>query len=139
MDFHGSNAPERDSLSANGSRVRPFRDVAAVTMEDGDDAVNVNTLGGADTVTVGDLTGTDLSTANVDLSGTPAGGGNGQADSVVVDGTAGPDNVDVGSNAGAVVVSGLAPTVNVTGSEPGQDLVDVNALAGDDHLTSGVG
>lgn len=140
MDFHGSNAPERISLSANGSRVRLFRDVAAVTMDlNGVDAVNVDTLGGADTVTVGDLTGTDLSAANVDLSGTPAGGGDGQADSVVVDGTAGPDNVDVGSNAGAVVVSGLAPTVNVTGSEPGQDLVDVNALAGDDRLTSGVG
>ena len=140
MDFHGSNAPERISLSANGSRVRLFRDVAAVTMDlNGVDAVNVDTLGGADTVTVGDLTGTDLSAANVDLSGTPAGGGDGQADSVVVDGTAGPDNVDVGSNAGAVVVSGLASTVNVTGSEPGQDLVDVNALAGDDRPDVGGG
>ncbi len=140
MDFHGSNAAERISLSANGSRVRLSRDVAAITMDlNGVEAVNVNTLGGADTVTVGDLTGTDLSAANVDLSGTPGGGGDGAADNVIVDGTAAADNVDVGSDDGNVVVSGLTPKVEVTGAESSQDMVGVDSLGGDDHLTSGVG
>ncbi len=140
MNFHGSNAPEKISVSANGSRVRLFRDVAAVTMDlNGVEGLNVNALGGADTITVGDLTGTDLSAANVDLSGTPGGGGDGQADSVVVDGTPGPDNVDVGSDGGNVVVSGLTPKVEVAGAESSQDTVGVDALAGDDQMTSGVG
>lgn len=77
--------------------------------------------------------------ANVDLSGTPGGGGDGAADSVVVNGTAGPDNVDVGSDGGHVVVSGLTTKVEVTGAESSQDTVGVDALGGDDLLTSGVG
>jgi len=33
MDFHGSNAPEKIDVSANGKRLRLFRDVAAITMD----------------------------------------------------------------------------------------------------------
>ena len=97
LEFNGSNAPEHYDISANGSRVRFFRDVANVTMDlNGIEAVNLSTLGSADTVTVGDLTGTDLTKANIDLSGVPgSGAGDGAADTVIVDGTDGADNVDV--------------------------------------------
>ena len=33
MDFNGSNAGENIDVSANGSRVRLFRDVANITMD----------------------------------------------------------------------------------------------------------
>ncbi len=73
--FNGSNASENIDVSANGSRVRLFRDVANITMDlNGIEALDLNTFGSADNVTVGDLAGTDLEKANVDLSATPGSG-----------------------------------------------------------------
>jgi Ca2+-binding RTX toxin-like protein len=141
LQFNGSNAPEHYDISANGSRVRLFRDVADVTMDlNGIDTLNLDTLGSADTVTVGDLTGTDLRHANVDLSGTPGSGtGDGAADTVTVDGTEGADNVKVGSTGGDVLVSGLYTAVDVGGADATGDKVDVNTLGGDDRINSGLG
>ena len=141
LQFNGSNAAEHFDISANGSRVRFFRDVADVTMDlNGIEAVNLSTLGSADTVTVGDLTGTDLTKANIDLSGVPGSGtGDGAADTVIVDGTDGADNVEVAPAAGGVHVSGLSTDVQVTGGDGASDNVDVNTLGGDDTINSGLG
>ena len=125
-------------VSANGSRVRFFRDVGNVTMDlDGIEDLNVNALGGADTITVNDLTGTDLKAANIDLSASGSGAGNddGQPDTVIANGTAGRDNVEVNSNAGDVLVSGLHTQVQVAGSEVANDRLDVNTLAGKDRVS----
>ena len=52
MLFNGSNAGENIDLSANGNRLRLFRDVGNITMDtDGVEQVDVNALGGADTIT----------------------------------------------------------------------------------------
>ena len=68
MLFNGANVTEKIDLSANGSRLRLFRDVANITMDtNGVEQVDLNALGGADTVTVNDLTGTDVDKVNVDL------------------------------------------------------------------------
>jgi Ca2+-binding RTX toxin-like protein len=141
LEFHGSNAAEKIDVSANGSRVRLFRDVGAITMDlNGIEGLDLSTADSPDTVTIGDLTGTDLQKANIDLSSVRGTGeGDGAADTVIVDGTDGPDNVDASSSAGNVVVSGLSPVVSVSGTEPGLDNVDVNTLGGDDTITSGVG
>ena len=73
MLFNGANVTEQIDLSANGSRLRFFRDVANITMDtDGVETVDFNALGGADLVTVNDLTGTDVSDVNVDLAATSA-------------------------------------------------------------------
>ena len=69
----------------------------------GDDTL----VGGADTLTVNDLTGIDLSRANIDLS-TTGGGGDGQADTVIANGTGQADHVRVDSAGNDVLVSGLA-------------------------------
>ena len=91
MNFHGSNAAEKMSVSANGSRVRLFRDVGAVTMDfAGIETLDMTALGGSDTVTFDDLTGTELNAANVDLGGTPGGAGDAQADTVIANGTTAP-------------------------------------------------
>jgi hypothetical protein len=122
------------NVSANGSRVRLFRDVAAITMDlNGVERLALNPLGGADTITVNDLTGTDLKTTDVNLAAT--GGGDAQADTVITNGTAGADRVEVGSSkAGAVLVSGLAAQVQMTGSEAANDRLRVNTLAGNDEV-----
>ena len=61
MLFNGSNAGEQIDLSANGNRLRLHRDVANVTMDtDGVENVDVNARGGADTITVDDLSATDV-------------------------------------------------------------------------------
>jgi Ca2+-binding RTX toxin-like protein len=140
LEFHGSNAAEKVDVSANGSRVRLFRDVAAITMDlNGIEGLNLSTAGSADTATIGDLTGTDLQRANIDLSGVRGSGvGDVVADTVVVSGTDGADNVNASSSAGNVVVSGLSPVVTVSGSDPTLDNVDVNTLGGDDTITSDV-
>ena len=90
-------SPENMDISANGSRVRLFRDVGNVTMDlNGVEHIQVAALGGADTITVNDLTGTDVKQVNIDLSATPGSGqGDGAADTVIVNGTAGDDTVTV--------------------------------------------
>jgi len=139
LDFHGSNVGENYDISANGSRVRLFRDVANVTTDmAGIETLDLAALGSADTITVGDLTGTELRNANIDLSGIAGTGtGDGAADTVITNGTAGPDNVRVNTNAGEVVESGLAARVQIEGSEAANDALHLTTLGGDDKVTVG--
>jgi hypothetical protein len=67
-------------------------------------------LGGADAITVNDLTGTDVNQVAVKLAGA-GGGGDGQADNVIVNGAAADDTIHVISSGSSVVVNGgaLAP------------------------------
>ena len=82
-------------MTANGGRVRLTRNIASITMDFNDiESSVIRSLGGADQVTVGDLSGTDLKTADVDLAAFGGGGGN-SADTVIVNGREKPDNVDV--------------------------------------------
>ena len=55
MTFNGANVAEKFDVSANGGRVRFFRDIGNITMDlDGVEEIDLNALGGADTVTVND-------------------------------------------------------------------------------------
>jgi Ca2+-binding RTX toxin-like protein len=137
MVFNGANAAETVDVSANGSRLKFFRNPGNVTMDTaGIERVDFNALGGADTVTVNDLTGTGVSSFNVDLAGTLGGAtGDGQADRVLVNGTNGNDAIDVSGDAAAVKVGGLAATTKVLHSEAG-DRLEINTLAGSDTVQS---
>ncbi len=135
MLFNGSNAAENFDISANGSRVRLFRDVADITMDlGGIENLALNTFGSADNVTVNDLSGTGLKQANIDLSAT-GGGGDGAADTVIANGTPHADHVHVNADGGNVVVSGLAPQIQVPGSEVANDTLQVNTLGGKDAVS----
>jgi hypothetical protein len=137
--FNGSNAPENVDVSANGSRVRLFRDLANITMDlNGLESMNLNTLGGADVTTVDDLSGTDLKHVNVNL-GAAGGGGDGAADIVIANGTAGPDKVHVGTLEGNVLVTGLPAALQVSGSEGANDGLQINTLGGKDSVSIGAG
>jgi Ca2+-binding RTX toxin-like protein len=130
--FNGANINEKIDISANGDRVRLVRDVAAITMDFNDvEQLDVNTLGGADLITINDLTGTDLTLVDVNLSA--AGGvGDGSADTVIVNGTSADDVIVVAGDANGTSVLGLAAIVNITGAEAANDRLIVNAAAGDD-------
>ena len=138
MLFDGAAGAEQVELSANGNRLRFFRDVGNVTMDThGVERVDFNALGGADVVTVDDLSGTDVSSVNVDLAASLGGlVGDGQADRVVVNGTNGNDAINVNGDAGGVKVSGLAATVAIVHSEAANDRLEVNTLAGRDTVDS---
>ena len=70
MLFNGANVAENIDISANGGRVRFFRDVAAVTMDLNDvEQIDFNALGGADNIIVNDLSGTDVTAIDLDLDG----------------------------------------------------------------------
>ncbi len=107
MLFNGANINEKIDISANGSRVRFTRDVASITMDlNGVEGINFNARGGADTITVNDLSGTDVTQVNLDLAGVPGSGvGDGSADSVIVNGTNGNDVITVAGDASGVAVT----------------------------------
>ena len=97
----------------------------------------LDALGGADTITVNDLTGTDLTQVNLDLSaGASPGTGDGLVDTVIVDGTSGPDNIQVAGAGTSFSVSGLPADVAVTGSEGANDQLVINALGGNDVVSA---
>src|SRR5262249_48636064 len=69
MQFTGADLDEHIDISANGHRVRFFRDIGNITMDlGGVEQIDFQALGGADTVTVNDLRGTDVTEVNVDLA-----------------------------------------------------------------------
>ena len=133
LDFNGANVAENMSLTPNGGRSLFLRDIANIRMDmDGVERLDLTALGGPDTVTVEDMTGTDFRKADVDLSAA-TGGGDGVADTVTVNGTNRRDNVDVEADGSTVEVDGLKTTTNITGGET-IDLLQVNTLGGDDDV-----
>ncbi len=136
MVFNGSDASENFDVSANGNRVRLTRDVGNVTMDlDGIETMDVNALGGSDTITVNDTSATDLSSINLNLDNS-AGNGDGQTDAVVINGTERDDHIQIlpfGSGT-RIAVLGLFSRVNIVGTDGTIDHLTVNALAGNDTV-----
>ncbi len=95
--------------------------------------LEVNALGGVDNLTVLDLTGTDLTAIKANLASTIGGSaGDGSADNVIINGTAGDDIVTTTFPAGDLLVTGLRASVTVHGFEPALDTVRILGLGGDD-------
>jgi Ca2+-binding RTX toxin-like protein len=138
MAVDGASIGEQFELSANGGRLRFTRDVANITQDTDDvERVELRTFGGADRITVNDLRGTDVRSVSIDLAAS-TGGGDGQADIVVINGTAGRDQVTITlDGSGAVVVRGLATEVVIRNFEPALDRLEFNALGGNDVVFAG--
>lgn len=130
--FNGANITENIAVSANGTRTRFTRDVAAIVMDlNGVEMIEVTLLGGADTMTVNDLTGTNVTKLTAHLAAF-GGAGDGAADTVVINGTAGPDVITATLASGVFTVSGLATNVVVDGFEPANDSVRIQSQGGED-------
>ena len=141
MLFNGAGGAENFDLSANGNRVRFFRTQGAITMDLNDtEFIDVQALGGADTAVVNDTTGTDLKRVAFDLEGAVGGGaGDGAADSLTVNGTDNPDDIQITADGSAVNVNGAPVTVQIDHSEVANDKLLVNTLGGDDNVAIGGG
>jgi Ca2+-binding RTX toxin-like protein len=128
--FNGANIAETIDIAANGSRLRFVRNVASIVMDCNEvEVIKFNARGGADQITVNDLTGTGVTTVNLDLAQTPdTTTGDGATDTVIINGTNGEDVVVI---AGATSVTGLPATINITGAESTDQLI-IRLLDGDD-------
>jgi Ca2+-binding RTX toxin-like protein len=134
MLFFGANVAENINLVANGGRALFLRDVANVTMDLNDvETVDFRALGGADNIVIADMSGTDVTTTNIDLRG-PNGGGDGAADTITVNATQGADVFGVTGDAGGITVFGLPNRVNVFFQEQANDRLVLNGQGGDDVI-----
>ena len=129
--FNGAIIAEKIDISANGGQARLTRDVANITMDlDNVETIDVQAKGGADLITVNDLSQTDVSKVKIDL-----GGADGAADTIVLNATNGDDVVVVTNNNGVITVSGLGGAdVEITGFEANNDRIVINGLGGDDVI-----
>ena len=134
--FNGSAAAENIDISANGGRVLLTRNIGNIVMDlDDVEHIAFTARGGSDHVTVNDLSGTDVVNVDIDLAGVPgSGSGDGQADSVTVNATAGDDGVTIVGTGNEVTVAGLAAAVHIHGAEAALDQLIIVANAGDDVI-----
>jgi Ca2+-binding RTX toxin-like protein len=124
LTFAGSGINENIDISANGERVRFFRDVANITMDLNDvERIDFHAFGGSDSIVIGDLSGTDLSVGVVvvDLEGT-FGSGIGDA-------------INVFSINGVVAITGASAPVAIVHAEA-TDQLTVNGGGGDDVINA---
>jgi len=96
-----------------------------------------NAVGGNDNIIINNLAGTDVTQVNVELG--VAGGGDGVADIVTVNGTLVADTFGITANAGVVSVAGLAAQIAINGSEAANDSLILNGLDGLDTFSIGPG
>ncbi|PWS36700.1 calcium-binding protein [Falsiroseomonas bella] len=133
LQFNGANVAETINILANGGRALFTRDVANVLMDLNDvEKIAFNALGGADNITIGDLSGTDLTEIAINLAGA-GGAGDGAVDTVTVNATNADDVILVVGDASGVSIFGLGATIHLTGFEATDRLV-VNGLGGDDVI-----
>ena len=99
---------------------------------DDTETINLRALGGADTITIGDLSGTDVTGVNIDL-GADGGGDDGSADTIVINATEGDDVISISSDNGVVTVHGLGEDVTISNFGTNDHLV-INGLGGDDVI-----
>jgi Ca2+-binding RTX toxin-like protein len=141
LRFNGAGVAENFDISANGERVKFFRDVANITMDLNDtEFIDVEALGGNDNAVVNDTTGTDLKSVALDLEATIGGGnGDGAVDSVTVNGTNDADDIQITATGNDVDVNGTPPAVQIEHSEAANDRLTVDGLGGADTITAGPG
>ncbi|MCE9576607.1 MAG: hypothetical protein K8W52_25895 [Deltaproteobacteria bacterium] len=134
--FHASNAGEAMELRASGARASLLRSIGAVTMDlGGFERIAIGARGSADSLAIGDLTGTPITRVDVDLAGIEGSGtGDAATDVVTVLGSSQGDAITIAPDAGAVRVTGLAAEVRITGEELIDQLV-VSGGGGVDSFT----
>jgi hypothetical protein len=142
----GSDAADTFAVSPAGGRASVTHTPDGQVLDmDGVEAVGFAPRGGADLVTLNELTATDVRKLSVDLAaatgggvvdgpGTAPGGGDAAADGVAVNGTTGDDDLTLRGGPGVLNMTGLISPLMVTGAEPSQDRLTLNALAGNDTV-----
>jgi Ca2+-binding RTX toxin-like protein len=124
VGMRGANITDTASVFASAGRVR----VAGTLTVDADDVerLEIDTIGGVDSVVVSDPAGTDLKAIEADV-----GSGDNASDRVTVSATTGDDKVKVVGS----TVTGLAATVTVAPAET-RDTLSLFGLDGADSIDS---
>ena len=129
LTFNGSAIGELMHVSANGSRVNLTRNIANITTDlVGMERTLFVPRGGADVITVEDLTGTEMDVVEADFTA------DGAADSLISRGTEGPDAFKVG----ATGITGVGARTRVINGDTTGDFLTVAALGGDDTIDTGI-
>jgi Ca2+-binding RTX toxin-like protein len=130
----GSKANDAIGLSANGT-LTVLTAPGGATLDAGVERIDVRALDGADTVVVGDLTGSITVEVAIDLAATLGGkAADTKVDTVTVTAASGPDAVAVvSSKDGKIVVDGLAVDVSIDHAGKTDQLV-INALGNADVI-----
>ncbi len=138
MVFNGGGGAENVDLSANGNRLRFFRNPGNITMDtDGVEFVDLQRARRRRRRHGQRPDRHRRHSVNLDLAGTLGGTtGDGQTDHVIVNGTNGDDAVTVAGAAGNVNVSDLTPAVNLLHAEAA-DQLDVETFTGTDTVSAG--
>ncbi len=145
--FNGAGGAENFDVSANGERLRFFRNLGNIVMDvDDTERVDLRALGGADNTVMNDVSRTDLEELDIDLASAIGGtAGDLAADTVTLFGNDGgwsddddrrgtDDEVRIVGADGSVSVDGLSAFVRIAHAEPALDLLDVRTLGGDDEV-----
>jgi serralysin len=137
--FNGAGASENITISANGERALFFRDLGNINMDLNDvEKITFNALGGTDTVSINDLSGTDVTEVAINLAGTIGGTtGDGEVDTIIINA---PNNNAIVflSEDEEIVIEGLAARVTISNFDPNDQLI-INrlVLSADDVVAAG--
>jgi Ca2+-binding RTX toxin-like protein len=137
--FIGSAGNEAFTLAPDGAAAVLNRDVGGIHMHmNRVEDVELQALGGNDTIAVGDLSRTSLRLADLRLSG--SGGADGTADGVLdtvaVQGTDGADHITVGATGSTADITGLSTETRISGADT-PDQLHISTGAGDDSVDVG--
>lgn len=126
MLFNGAAGAEQFALSANGERSSFTRVQGNIVMDMNDvEKVTVNALGGTDTITINDPSGTDITDIVINLG--VGGVGDGAADTIFINGDADVTVVDSGN--GNLTILGLSgATVQITDFEALNDHLVIDGI-----------
>jgi Ca2+-binding RTX toxin-like protein len=126
MLFNGAAGAEQFALSANGERSSFTRVQGNIVMNlDDVEKVTVNALGGADTITINDLSGTEITDIAINLG--VGGVGDGAVDTIFINDDADVTVVDNGN--GNLTILGLSgATVQITDFEALNDQLVIDGI-----------
>jgi hypothetical protein len=137
MAFVGSRGADSLTVAAGRRRLRltpvPSRPAAAVAVQAGSiEHLDLDPRGGADSVTVGDLTRSGIRDVALELGSMS--GGDRQPDTVVASGTARNNTMSAANGGGTRVIGGLPWAFGAAHFEAALDRLVVNGLGGIDTL-----
>ena len=129
---NASNANELMDLTAVGNRLRLTRNIGNIVMDmDGMESLVLNAKGGADTITIHDLSATTVTGISIDLGIGTA--GDGQSDIVILEGTDQSDSINLSGTGATLSVAGLPAAVTIFNAEAANDSLMVSSRGGNEH------
>lgn len=134
LGFNGSAGSEVFAVAANGGRALLTRNLGNIVMDLNDvERLEIQALGGADSVTVNGLAGTEVKQVAIDLG--VGGVGDGQLDTVTVNGSNGSNSINLSLLGGDLSITGATAQVTIANAEA-TDFLVVNGLGGSDNINA---